>query len=105
MKETLVSSEIWKFESGTHSDRRVKSCSCRSLTFSYKLYLLKEGDVEMDIKTLPGTENEEGEGQREESEEPMLDMTDGSVQEDEDKSLSVFNSPTRIPLMRYARTI
>ena len=46
-------------------------------------YLLKEGDVEMDIKTLPGTENQEGEGQREESEEPMLDMTDGSVQEDE----------------------
>jgi len=36
VKETFVSSEIWKFESGTHSDTRVKSCSCRSLTFSYK---------------------------------------------------------------------
>ena len=28
-KGTIVSSEIWKFESGTHSDRRVKSCSKR----------------------------------------------------------------------------
>lgn len=41
-------------------------------------------DVEMDVKSLASSENKnrEGEGLREESEEQMLDMTNGSVLED-----------------------